>query len=735
MINFYITAFLFILFLGGLGMAIYVKLRDKSNTREQFAFYAVGGITSLGALAIKSIADHESIWSSMANLIRASSGRAPVYEQSPPWTDHALIVVILISCCYYVHSLFKNWAGTFSVQDQKLRNRNIDQSWVTVGIGDAYRRIARRPPPIVYIRDDPEYKPPPLAAPGSLAWHIQAKELYAVRHRSFHFDQDYGWNETRRCWIGEDKQTRHTIILVCTEEPPLTTELATLITFGEEVARGNAVEYYIAIKRGQASQDYGDLDDARMQFDTYDSLLTNLVDFRDYYADIRERVERRRLPDSDFSIKSVYVQSSIENEQRELIPEPLEEYLASWLNETGRRQLALLGEYGQGKSTGVLMFAYNVITGNRPMRRVPVIIELRGRSPHNHTPEDLLATWAHRYDLNPRAIMQLIIAGKILVVFEGFDEMAHATLYEERLEHFKVLWQFAYEDAKILFTGRPNLFLDDDEMRSALGIGPRGLGELEHGLSVGPHCEFVRLRPFTADQIQRSLNKWAPPDVVGGVVQLAEAGGQAAEIVSRPSLLYIVALLWRSAAFEKDVVEITSAKVIGQFILHSLRRQTQKSEEGLKFMSLTEFERLYFTEGIAAFMGKKDLTNQITRGEFREAVEKLVACFDPEISRMRTAQERVDVRPLPERMNELERPIETIETDVRAYGILVPDVSRSGAWQFAHKSFFEFLFARVCAFNFIEEQRAYWVSLIRATEVDVDPAKMSNETLGFLHKY
>src|SRR5271163_2717252 len=105
MINPYITFLLFILFCCGVGVAIYIKFREKANTREQFAFYAVGGITSMGVLAIKSIADNESVCSSMANLIRAVRGQPPVHEQSPPWTDHALIVVILVLCCYYIHSL------------------------------------------------------------------------------------------------------------------------------------------------------------------------------------------------------------------------------------------------------------------------------------------------------------------------------------------------------------------------------------------------------------------------------------------------------------------------------------------------------------------------------------------------------------------------------------------------------------------------------------------------------
>jgi hypothetical protein len=162
--------------------------------------------------------------------------------------------------------------------------------------------------------------------------------------------------------------------------------------------------------------------------------------------------------------------------------------------------------------------------------------------------------------------LQLIVAGRILLIFEGFDEMAYASVYEERIEHFRVLWQFAYERSKILFTGRPNFFLDDAEMRSALGIGSRELGEPSDTVNYGPHCECIRLRPFSPDQVRQSLRRWADPDVTDGIVNIALSGGQAAEIVSRPSLLYIVAVLWKTEAFQTDKSDMSSAKVIGQFI-------------------------------------------------------------------------------------------------------------------------------------------------------------------------
>ena len=69
----------------------------------------------------------------------------------------------------------------------------------------------------------------------------------------------------------------------------------------------------------------------------------------------------------------------------------VEGYLEAWLTDPSRRQIALLGHYGQGKSTCSLMFAYHLINRAGGPPRVPILIELRGRGPRNMSPA---TSWA-----------------------------------------------------------------------------------------------------------------------------------------------------------------------------------------------------------------------------------------------------------------------------------------------------------------------------------------------------
>uniref|UniRef100_UPI001C4030C3 hypothetical protein n=1 Tax=Candidatus Thiosymbion oneisti TaxID=589554 RepID=UPI001C4030C3 len=48
-------------------------------------------------------------------------------------------------------------------------------------------------------------------------------------------------------------------------------------------------------------------------------------------------------------------------EDYEPLGQDLEAFLRDWMQESSQRQIAVFGEYGQGKSTGSWLFAYHLI--------------------------------------------------------------------------------------------------------------------------------------------------------------------------------------------------------------------------------------------------------------------------------------------------------------------------------------------------------------------------------------
>jgi len=179
---------------------------------------------------------------------------------------------------------------------------------------------------------------------------------------------------------------------------------------------------------------------------------------------------------------------------------------------------------------------------------------------------------------------------------------------------------------------------------------------------------------------------------------LAEKDKKFYDVVARPSLLYIVAILWRRARLSERS-HLNSAEVIELFIKHTLQRQQTKHDER-QFMILNSAERLYFMMGIAAYMAAKNLPNQIDKLQLEEAVRQLITAIPDAVSQNVGTLQGEDSRPLSSRQRfewdtRREEIIHKINTDVRSCGLLVTDLSKDGSFKFAHKSYMELLQAQV----------------------------------------
>src|SRR5262249_3303860 len=115
-----------------------------------------------------------------------------------------------------------------------------------------------------------------------------------------------------------------------------------------------------------------------------EEMLHGLVDFSTYRDDIQYRYEAAEIAEG-YSLKlpDVYVACAA------TIPEAaetkqihnIEDYVSDWALEKGLRHLAILGEYGQGKSVLALKIAHRLLFENASSDRVPILITLAGRSP------------------------------------------------------------------------------------------------------------------------------------------------------------------------------------------------------------------------------------------------------------------------------------------------------------------------------------------------------------------
>jgi hypothetical protein len=662
----------------------------------------------------------------LLGLIAQFTGVPLPSVSQPSWSEQVLIFIFISYIAYLIQSTFRQWNGEISVNQYEQQKRQEIVFFAYEGILEMQRKIKGEKlsiyTPIEYNKTQSALEVPS----DSLAWRIQAIELLSLRwHGYYRFDSenDENWHEKANCWLGKNiKENKVTSVYVCRQEPNLA-EIKNFIEYVDLLGNDlNNCELIIITKESTAIKTHWV--DSKLEIKQYceDCLLDGLVNFEDYFSDLKRRVEFECLPDSDLKLSDIYVPSLLSDDENKVLTEDLENYLSKWLVEIGQRHLAILGEYGQGKSTGMLMFSHHLtqqLKGN--LSRIPILIELRGKSPKTLQPLELLSVWGSNYRIEPKALMKLHQAGRLLMIFEGFDEMAEVSDSEARFSHFRSLWQFCYPKAKILITGRPNFFLDDRELKALLGV--------DRSTATGAYVQALNLQPFSMAQIESSL-RHIDTQSRQEICHLATMDTKFHEIVARPSLLYIVSQLWQKELRMRQQ-DVNSALVMDLFIQHSYKRQTEKIRDGRQFMVLSESERSYFMDGIAAYMAKEKLPNQITLENFNQIVEKLYAIIPDEVSLVNTALSGITIKPLKLRLRDNDDPLEAVKTDVRTCGILVKDLTRANSLKFPHKSFLEFLFASFSVQRLINKNNVSAAAIWKVTQAEPKDLLYMLESLEF----
>ncbi|MGN7611701.1 NACHT domain-containing protein [Magnetococcales bacterium HHB-1] len=692
-----------IITISSLAYAYHIK-RSRKYYRERYALAALPVIFSLSALAIISVASVPP-WTIVAALFKYVTNPGIGFEipSSPHWAEKILIFLFAYYVIKVIYQFFHSWDEGYprSVAQVKRESLADADPMLHTEAWDELKYLLKRQKRKVFDENLADRSSEPFDQPEteSLAWHEEAKKLLTLKWNIHSFSKYY---KQQTCWIGKNRQTNAITALFCCHEHPTDLQLQAFVQFVKDQNRDATFpfEWYVAIRHGDMEETKEIVSGVEIRFFYKKSMLDDLVDFREYFNYIGDRVEKDQLTGYDKTILDIYTPSLIEDDQGETIDENLEQYLEKWLTEPGPRQLALLGEFGQGKSTGALMFTYHLIQKyGSHCPRIPLIIELRGKIPYAQDALGFLSDWCGRFNINANALMMLIKAGRVLLIFEGCDEMANVYRAEDKRAHFRALWQFCYQKSKILITGRANFFENTPELRDLLVVQPPQAHRF--------YTEYIKLKPFDLEQIEDSLRE-SDVETREGILKQAGKGGAFLDLVARPSLLYTVSRLWHHRELQENRENITSARVISLFLRDVLSRQTSKVRKHREqYMWLFEKERLFFMHAVAVKMAKEKWRNQIENHELTRLVRFLIEKM-PDTLNLSTDHDqsqdmhdqmikRAPKQTLKSWVNSDEEAIDKIVMEIKSCGILVKDFSRDNTFKFAHKSFFELLF---CEYGF-----------------------------------
>lgn len=398
---------------------------------------------------------------------------------------------------------------------------------------------------------------------------------------------------------------------------------------------------------------------------TISELESSVIDFRQYARDLIRRLE------ADPALTH-FVPPRLVREHLTLA-EPAASAVAGWLADSEANQLTLLGDYGTGKTTFLKHLALElarryereVIEGGA-RGRVPVFIDLREYTQALSLKQiilDLLDNHGIRA-ASYAAFEYVLREGQVLLILDGFDEMASRGNYRITLRNFRELNRSALGRAKIILSCRSHYFTDQREVQRFLGRSafaavaevPVSYTDLYREIAGRPNFLISYLQEFEPDQVRAYLEHRCglQADRVSGFIANTY---NLEELSRRPVLLDMI---------------VTSADRLGE--------QTEPVTPAILYRIYTDI-----------WLSRNDWSTILEVETKRELLERFAAkAIHQDDAQLHYSEIPRLIRSWRQTVNGLDE--EEIDRELRAASFLVRD--QGGNYRFSHRSFLEFFYSR-----------------------------------------
>lgn len=681
---FQVISLFFIILIGGIWVFFKIWRRNK-YTRERYAFFSSVLVLNLFVFAISQIYS-EPIFITLINYALKYFNKPIIDGFQLGFSDKLLILIGCGLVAYYFYKLYEKWNLPTSVRQHELSTLVQETNyfnealyaithWDTLQIYDSQNLLNEK----LNIREtEIQY----------LTWHVQVAELLTLHSKQYHIDVEKDWYEQEHCFISNYGQSHSPLAILCRQEKPGSAKIDDFIRFVQKNHKSEGIQYIVAIKEGNIDEVEKTTSGIEYRIISEKRLLNELIDFHDYFQFIKQNYETTPIMDGyKYAVRDIYVEPEClvqENKDTEIMPDSIEDYIIDWANNPkDKMQIALLGEYGQGKSVLSQRIAYRLIQNPELSERIPIIIELRGKFPKSYQSTlNFFSDWCAPYSINPKALLKLYYAGKLLLIFEGFDEIEMVGDRQIRLEHFRSIWECTTSNSKIIITGRPNYFSNDREQKVFLRSR-----ETEF---TRQYCKEIFIQKFDKQRVVDVLRNF-PEDIKAEILSVwnhQNENSSFIDLISRPSSLFLTAAIWKDRDLSSLKENLNSSTIIHEFLIHCYDRQEQKRN---KEVVLSRNERAYFMQGVAIGMAMMNrYTNQISEAQLTSLVKKLIENFPNKISENNIeSYSRKLKRRYNSKYNE-----DDILLDIRTCGVLVRDTMTIDTFKFAHKSFLELLVSK-----------------------------------------
>ncbi|MXS82489.1 NACHT domain-containing protein [Nitrosomonas oligotropha] len=622
---------------------------------------------------------------------------------------------LTVIVCFFIYRFAKtaviNWEAPQRVSEVKLAEEDSQNDIIRLAASQFKLLVQRQSDPIAseYAKSwDRRFS----ESPKSVETRLLLKDLFHACIRETNIPEE-GWRDTGKFWVGEiyvgvGNKLEPLIVLIFEETPTLKNVSERIKQLFEKESHNSDIHLYGLYFSEEDKEEISgahEIEGIKISFLSSREMIFNSLDLKNYARALLKTFRTTQAGGTEATLANSFVELNVHSKGENSVSKPLSEVLNTWIQESSRRHLAITGEYGQGKSTAMLQYccdwAERFLQENRINERVPLLIELRGRNPSETDPLAFISTWCSRYALLPEQVLNLIKTGDAIVIFEGFDELKNSGRAFERHQHFNALWRLAYPKTKLIFTGRPNFFLDDQEANRTLRTS--GL----KGAAGEAFTEIWNLEKLNIDQIEMACRSFENRVRIG-IVDSIKCHPEFMEIISRPSMLPVVATIWDEIeGFRESGSELTGALLIERYLQAIYTRKEAELERdrvqygapsGARYLVLPKPVRELMTICVAWRMSGLQGQNTIARVEISNMVRDI---YD-DLFAIAKANKIAPV--ITDGLMEFERrhadetladKIEIITSEICSAGLLVPDPAGGNTnLRYPHKQFYEYLICK-----------------------------------------
>ncbi len=329
---------------------------------------------------------------------------------------------------------------------------------------------------------------------------------------------------------------------------------------------------------------------------TFDELLDQDAEFSGYLDWLEEEVKRR-------DIEKKYVPLACTKEEfdpvtkRRLAVSRYDErdgwidgYIDLWLDDPAKEHISILGEFGTGKTWFVFHYAWTALQRYRDAQkrglerpRLPLVIPLRDYAKAVSV-ESLFSEFFFRKHKLPiphyEAFEQLNRMGKLLLIFDGFDEMAAKVDRQAMINNFWELAKVVVPGAKVILTCRTEHFPEAQEGRALLNAELQASTAALTGET--PQFEVLELEKFNDSQIRQ-------------VLSLQAALATVEQVISNPQLLDLARRPVMTELILEALPDIEAGKPVdmSRVYLYAVRRKMERDIKAERTFT-SSADKLYF---------------------------------------------------------------------------------------------------------------------------------------------